>query len=380
MILAQPPMWLVILAFLAALGPLIFFHELGHYLVGRWFGVGAETFSIGFGREVAGWTDKRGTRWKIGWLPMGGYVKFTGDMNPASMGRDLDGLDPATRARNFHAKPVWQRFLIVLAGPAANFLLAIAIFAAFFAVFGVPRTPPVVAMVAPGSAAQTAGLIAGDRITTFGGESIDDFVQLRRIASMHPKETLVIDIARKGRPLTLSATLGEVNETNRFGDKLRIGQLGIANLPPTFERASPLALIPVATKHTIATTRAMAEGLWQIVSGRRPLAELGGPMKMAQIAGQQASMGPFEFLQLVALFSINLGFINLLPIPMLDGGHLALYAVEAVRRRPLGERAQEWLFRGGLAALLTLMAFTTFNDLGSFGLWSRLARLIGVNA
>ena len=374
MILEQPPLWLMVIAFLAALGPLVFFHELGHYLVGRWFGVGAETFSIGFGREVAGWTDKRGTRWKVGWLPMGGYVKFIGDMNPASMGVGLDKLPPEQRARSFHAKAVWQRFLIVLAGPAANFLLAILIFAGFFAFFGVPRTPPVVGMIAPNSAAAKAGLQPGDRVIRMAGEDIDNFMQIRRIASMNPNETIGIDVERAGQMSTVTATLSEVVEVDRFGQKVRLGQLGIANTATTFEQVSPLALIPEATRHTAETTRAMAQGLWQIITGRRPVEELGGPMKMAQIAGQQASMGVFEFIQLIALFSINLGFINLLPVPMLDGGHLALYTVEAVRRRPLGERAQEWLFRGGLAALLTLMLFTTFNDLGSFGLWDRLGR------
>jgi regulator of sigma E protease len=377
MIFEQPPIWLVVIAFLAALGPLVFIHELGHYLVGRWCGVGAETFSIGFGREIAGWTDRRGTRWKVGWLPLGGYVKFTGDMEPSSMGRGLDTLPPEVRERSFHAKPVWQRFLIVLAGPAANFLLAIVIFAAFFAAFGVPRTPPVVGLVAPQSAAAAVGLQQGDRIVEMAGREIDNFLQIRRIASMRPGETISLEYVRGGARQRVEARLGEVTEVDRFGQKIRVGQLGIANPAPGFHRVSLLETLPEAARHTAETTRAMAEGLWQIVSGRRPVSELGGPMKMAQIAGQQASMGVFEFIQLVALFSINLGFINLLPVPMLDGGHLALYAVEAVRRRPLGERAQEWLFRGGLAALLTLMLFTTVNDLGSFGLWDRLGRLIG---
>jgi regulator of sigma E protease len=373
MILAQPPLWLIVIAFLAALGPLIFFHELGHYGVGRLFGVGAETFSIGFGREVAGWTDRRGTRWKVGWLPMGGYVKFTGDMNPASMGRGLDQLSPEERASSFHAKPVWQRFLIVLAGPAANFILAILTFAVFFAIIGVPRTPPIVGEVAPQSAAAAAGLRPADRIVGMGGERIETFQQISTIASMNPGQTMVLEVVRDGRPLQLSATLRQVEQIDRFGQKIRLGQLGIANPASRYERVSPIRLIPEAARYTWGITRAMAQGLMQIVTGRRPFSEMGGPMKMAQWAGQQATLGPFQFFQLVALFSINLGFINLLPVPMLDGGHLALYAVEAVRRRPLGERAQEWLFRGGLAALLTLMLFTTLNDLGSFGLWDRLS-------
>lgn len=377
MILDQPPLWLILVAFLAALGPLVFIHEYGHYIVARLFGVGAETFSIGFGREVAGWTDRRGTRWKVGWLPLGGYVRFTGDMDPASMGKDLHKLPPAVRARAFHAKPVWQRFLIVLAGPMANFVLAIGIFAAFFAFAGVPNTPAVAAQVLPQSAAARAGLQPGDRITAMDGRAVEGFDDIARFTMLRPGEQVRITVERGGQPVTLQATLDTAVEKDRFGQTYRIGRLGIANPSPTYERVGLLQLLPAATKATVETTRSMVDGLWQIITGRRPVSELHGPMKMAQIAGQVASLGFFQFVQLVALFSINLGFINLLPVPMLDGGHLALYTVEAVRGRPLGERAQEWVFRGGLAALMTLLLFTTLNDLGSFGLWERIGHLLG---
>ena len=378
MILEQPPVWLILLAFLAALGPLVFIHEYGHYIVGRWFGVGAETFSIGFGREIAGWTDQRGTRWKVGWLPLGGYVRFTGDMDPASMGKDLDKLEPSLRARSFHAKPVWQRFLVVLAGPVANFLLAIAIFAGFFAVYGVPSTPAVVETVVEGTAAQRAGLQKGDRIVAMAGRDVDSFRQLKSIAVLRPGETVSLEVQRAGTLLVKQVTLGVTQEADRFGQTYRIGQLGVVPVQGRrYEQVSALRLIPEAAAYTIEITRTTMDGLWQIITGRRPVTDMGGPLKMAQIAGQQAAMGPVEFIHIIALFSINLGFINLLPVPMLDGGHLVLYTVEAVRRRPLGERAQEWMFRGGFAALLTLIFFTTVNDLGSFGLWDRLSRLIG---
>ncbi|GAA4009161.1 M50 family metallopeptidase [Sphingomonas humi] len=375
--LETPPIWFIAIAFFAAIGPLVFIHEFGHYIVGRWFGIGADTFSIGFGKEVAGWTDKRGTRWKVGWLPLGGYVRFTGDMNPASMGQNLDQLSPELRARSFHAKPVWQRALVVFAGPAANFLLAILIFAAFIAANGAPRTPAVVAVVLPGSPAASAGLIKGDRVVGIDGKEISRFDDLADYSRLRPGEEVTLKVERAGQLFTAATRLSEVIEKDRFGQTYRIGRLGIGTGERVFETVPVLQLIPEATRITWSTIENTAVGLWQIITGRRPLQELGGPIKMAQVAGQVASIGWFEFIQLIAFFSINLGFINLLPVPMLDGGHLALYAVEATRRRPLGDQAQEWLFRGGFAALITLMLVATINDLGSVGLWQTLGRLLG---
>lgn len=375
--LETPPVWFLMLAFLGAIGPLVFIHEFGHYIVGRWFGIGAETFSIGFGRELAGWTDKRGTRWKVGWLPLGGYVRFTGDMNPASMGQDLDKLSPDLRARSFHAKPVWQRALVVFAGPAANFLLAILIFAAFIAVNGAPRTPAVVAAVMPGSPAAAVGLVKGDRVVGIDDREVSRFDELADYSRLRPGEPVVITVERAGRTFTAATRLASVTEADRFGQTYRVGRLGIATGERVFEQVSPLHLVPEAAGITWSTIENTSVGLWQIITGRRPLEELGGPIKMAQVAGQVASIGWFEFVQLIAFFSINLGFINLLPVPMLDGGHLALYAVEATRRRPLGAQAQEWLFRGGFAALMTLMLVATLNDLASVGLWQTLGRLLG---
>ena len=377
--LSQPPLWFILIAFLAALGPLVFIHELGHYLVARIFGVGAESFSIGFGREIGGWTDKRGTRWKVGWLPLGGYVKFVGDLNPVSMpdSEADENLTAQERRQSFHHRPVWQRFLIVLAGPAANFLLAILIFAAFFAVIGIPRTPNVVGQVQPASVAEQIGLKPGDRIESIAGQSVESFEDIRRIVSLRPGERVDLRIARGEQPIAIEARLGSTEFKDEFGQSFRIGVLGILQAPRVPERVSALEILPAATDYTFDLTRSMIDGLVQIITGRRSTDDLGGPLRMAQIAGQQASLGLFEFIQLVALFSINLGFINLLPVPMLDGGHLALYTVEAVQRRPVSLQAQEWAFRGGLAFLLALLLFTTLNDLGSFGLWEGVGRLIG---
>ncbi|QNN65908.1 RIP metalloprotease [Sphingomonas rhizophila] len=375
--LSQPPLWFIVIAFVLAIGPLVFIHEMGHYLVARWFGIGAETFSIGFGREIVGWTDKRGTRWKVGWLPLGGYVKFVGDMNAASQPGNDDGLDEAQRAQAFHLKPVWQRFLVVLAGPMANFLLAIAIFAAFFATFGMPRTPSIVNMVEPASAAAKAGLRPADEIVAINGQRTTSFEDLQRIVLIRPDERVRMDIVREGRPQSLDVTIGAREIADEFGQKFKVGVLGVGRQDRVLERLPLTEIIPMSVGYTYRLTRSMIDGLGQILVGTRSTKDLGGPLKMAQIAGQQATLGPFEFFQLLALFSINLGFINLLPVPMLDGGHLAFYTVEAVRRRPLSVKAQEWAFRGGLALLLALLMFTTVNDLASFGIADRLGRLIG---
>ena len=374
--LAQPPMWFIVVAFLCAIGPLVLLHELGHYLVGRAFGVGADSFSIGFGPELAGWTDKRGTRWKLGLLPLGGYVRFTGDADATSR-PDAAPLSEAERARSFHLKPVWQRFLIVLAGPAANFVVAILIFAGFFLALGMPKSPPVVGRVLPNSTALAIGLQPGDRIASVAGYATDTFEDIRRTVAMRPDQTLDLRVVRAGTERVIPAKIASFELRDKFGQTARVGMLGIVPAEREWVRPPLASVLPEATRFTFIITRSMVEGLGQILVGDRSVKELGGTLKMAQIAGQQASLGPFEFLELVALFSINLGFINLLPVPMLDGGHLLFYAVEAVRRRPVSDRAQEWAFRGGLAIILALLMFTTFNDLGSFGVWARLGQLIG---
>lgn len=375
--LSQPPAWFMVVAFLGAIGPLIIVHELGHYWVARWFGVGAEAFSIGFGKEVAGWTDKRGTRWKVGLLPLGGYVKFVGDDDPSSTTDHSASLPADQQRRSFHLRPPWQRFLIVLAGPMTNFLIAILIFAAFFAAYGVPRTPNVVRAVVAGSAAEGAGIRPGDWVIEIAGRTTFSFEDLQRVVMLRPAETVDIRVEREGRPLVLPARLGAIEQVDRFGQHFRIGQLGVGGGKHELVRIPASRLLPEAASTTIKTTRMMIDGLWQIISGRRSLKELGGPLRMAQIAGQQATLGLFEFVQLIAFFSINLGFINLLPIPMLDGGHLVLYSIEAVRRRPASERVVEWAFRGGLAFLMALLLVATFNDLSFFGLWDGVERLIG---
>ncbi len=373
-----PGLLITILSFLLVIGPLIFIHELGHYFAGRWFGVKAEAFSIGFGREVAGWTDKRGTRWKIGWMPLGGYVKFKGDMNPASQpSKEWLALSPEEREETFQAKPVWQRFIIVAAGPLTNFLFAILAFIAIFGTIGYPTTPALVQAIEVGSPADKAGLRPGDRIVAIDGRTVDPFAELHDYVRIRPERSMKVEVVRGGERLTLSATTAAKMERDGFGNEARIGRLGVSPGAIELKKLEPHQLVGTAVSQTVDTVQMMIVTLGQVITGERSVKEMGGPLKVAQYSGQQASLGWLPFFWFMTIISINLGFINLLPIPLLDGGHLLFYTIEGVRRKPLKPEAQEWAFRTGLAALLALMIFVTLNDLASFGVWAKLGGLIG---
>ncbi len=373
-----PGLLLTVLAFFLVIGPLVFIHEMGHYLAGRWFGVKAEAFSIGFGRELAGWTDRRGTRWKLALLPLGGYVKFAGDMNPASQPTtEWLSLSAAERQATFQAKPVWQRAIIVAAGPFVNFVLAILILAGFALAYGDARTPSVVGQAIPGTAAAAAGLRVGDRVTALGGREVETFEDMVRFVKIRAGERVRVDYVRGDVPQSVEAVIGTQVQEDRFGNSYKVGLLGIAPGAPVIEPVGVLEAPIVAVNRTGQIVGMMVETIGQIISGRRSVKELGGPLSIAKVSGEQISLGTDAFVFLIALVSINLGFINLLPVPMLDGGHLLFYAIEAVRRRPVAPEAVEWAYRGGLVAVLALMLLVTFNDLGNFGLWRHLAGLIG---
>ena len=365
---------LTLATFVLVIGVLVFVHEMGHYLVARLFGIRAEAFAIGFGREIAGWTDARGTRWKIGLLPLGGYVKFAGDADAASRPADASGASPAERAGMFQFRPVWQRAAVILAGPLTNFVFALIIFAGFFLIEGRWVTPPVVGQVTANSPAERAGLRRGDRVVALDGIAIDRFDDIvAAIADLHTP-TVVATVARDGGQfrITLAPVLLPARETTppRRG-------LGILSGPAVRTACGPGTALIEAGREVGMLVGLIAGGLGEVVSGHRNASELGGPIKIAQISGQAAAMGLPNLIQFIAFVSINLGFINLLPVPMLDGGHLFLYAVEAVRRRPLAPRVQEWAFLSGFAALMTLMVFLTWNDLAGIGAWQRLSGLFG---
>ncbi|WP_260582511.1 RIP metalloprotease RseP [Sphingopyxis sp. PET50] len=376
--MSSVPYWLYVVAFLLVLGPLVFVHEYGHYIVGRWCGVKADTFSIGFGRKILGWTDRRGTEWKIGWLPLGGYVQFAGDRDAVSQpDAEWQSLPSEERSHTFPAQPVWKRALIVAAGPVTNFLFAILILAGFAAFVGTPTTPAVVGAVIKGSAADAAGLRGGDRILSVDGRMMEVFTDIPMAVAHRPGETMDVRIERGGQQHTLRMTPRPIKEKDDFGNVTERAVIGIAPGKRVFETV-PLAEAPlVAFRQTAQIVRQTVEVLGQLLTGNRSIKDLSGPLKIAKVSGEAATLGPDSLIFLIALISINLGFINLLPLPMLDGGHLLFYGYEAIRRRPAPPAAQEWAFRFGFAAIVMLMLVVTFNDLASFGLWDGIARLIG---
>ncbi len=358
-----PGLLWTILFFVAAIGPLIFLHEMGHYLVARWCGVKAEVFSIGFGREILGWTDARGTRWKLGWLPLGGYVRFAGDLNEASApDAGWMELPPEERAVTLHAQPVWQRALISAAGPVANFIVAVLIYMALFASYGEVRTPPVIAKVAPNSAAAEAGLKAGDRIVSVNERETVRFSDIGDYVAMRPNQIITLVVARGGRELLINVTPREQQLVSRFGTKATRGLIGILSPPPQIVSLSVSELPGAAVGQVRRVLRSMFDGLGQIIMGYRSARELGGPILIAKLSGEMAAIGWIAFIEFVAMISINLGFINLLPVPMLDGGHLMFQAIEAIRRKPVSMMAQEWAYRTGFMLVVGLMLFVTFND------------------
>ncbi|MHA6318232.1 RIP metalloprotease RseP [Altererythrobacter sp. CAU 1778] len=362
------PWWMWIVGFLAVLGPLVTVHELGHYLVGRWFGVKANAFSIGFGKELVGWTDKRGTRWKIAALPLGGYVQFAGDMDPSSRSVENEewlALPEQERAQTFQAKTLWQRALIVAAGPFTNFAVAVLILGGFAYAYGDVVIPPRVAAVEENGAAMAAGVQPGDEITAIDGKAIGSFLDLRNHVVMHPGESIRLGLEREGRAIELDFTIPALVEKDRFGNEYRKGYLGVQAVPGELVPVGPIEAIGVGVSRTGEILAMGIDGLGQIITGRRPVSELGGPLKIAKFSGERLSLGWQSFVEFAAFISINLAFINLLPIPALDGGHLAFYAAEAIRRKPLGPRSQEWAFRTGIAFVLALMLFVTINDLVS---------------
>lgn len=358
-------------AFVVVLGVLVFVHELGHYLAARWRGVRVETFSIGFGQAITSWTDRSGTVWKLAWLPLGGYVKLHGQERPQDVAEDVRAK--WIPGQTFHDKTVLSRAIVVAAGPIANFALAMVLFAALFIAIGEPVALPVVGAVLPDSAAARAGLMVNDRIVSIAGDSIGTFEDLQHSVTMHPGETLKMTIRRDGAAQQLDVT----TESRDSAGGHKVGLLGIRGGAVEYRHVSvPAALLGGVTQ-TWTITKETFTGLAQMISGTRGTEELGGPLRIAQLSGQVAQLGVASLVSFIAVLSVNLGLINLFPVPVLDGGHLVFYLAEALRGRPLPQRAQEYGFRAGLAFLACLFVFATWNDLTHLGLFRWVVSLIG---
>ena len=360
-----------ILAFAIVLGILVFVHEFGHYLAARWRGVHVEAFSIGFGRALLSWTDRLGTVWRLAWVPLGGYVKLHGMERP-------EDASPEVRAswkagHTFHEKSVLSRAIIIVAGPAANFLLAIVLFFALFATLGRPVLLAEIGDVVAGSVAARAGLMAGDQITAVNSVKVERFDQARQVILTNPGKPIVVHILRDGTPRAVPMTPDEIVDPTGA----HVGMVGIRNGGTIFEPVSLGDAAWAGVAQTWDITVQTLDGVWAMITHRRSGEDLGGPLRIAQMSGQVATLGLASMVSFIALLSVNLGLINLFPIPVLDGGHLMFFLAEALRGRPLSTRAQEYGYRAGFAVLIGLFVFATWNDLGHIGLFRWVAALIG---
>jgi regulator of sigma E protease len=377
-LLPQPGLLFTLASFIAIIAVLVVVHEGGHYFAGRLFGARIEAFGVGFGPELLGRTDGRGVRWRLNAVPLGGYVKFVGDMNEASqLDPALLTLPEAERRGLFAFLPLWQRAIIVVAGPLINFLFAILVLALYSMAVGHMASPPVAQQVMPGSAAAAAGVRPGDRIVSIDGASVERFEDIVHQVATGTGTPMQLEIDRAGQRLALTVTPNLVKTVDRFGNISRVPQLGLARPADVARDVGVIDAFRWAVIDTWGITKAIGRGIRQVVTGERPLADMGGPVQTAKMAGEQASLGFASTVIFLAFFSINIGFINLLPIPMLDGGHLLLYGIEAVRRRPLADAVQQWAFMSGFAALMSLMAVLTWYDMGKVGVWKNLAGWLG---
>ncbi|KEC75526.1 metallopeptidase [Rhizobium leguminosarum bv. phaseoli CCGM1] len=358
-----------VVTFILVLSLLVFVHEMGHYLVGRWSGIRILAFSVGFGPEIFGFNDRHGTRWKISAIPLGGYVRFFGDEDASSKpdSEKVAAMSEEDRARSFAGAKLWKRAATVAAGPIANFLLAIAIFAILFSVYGRMIADPVVAEVTPGGAAAAAGILPGDLLVAIDGSKVETFDDVRRYVAIRPSQKIVVTVERGGQKLDVPMVPQRTDRTDQFGNKIELGQIGIVTNKEAgnfrLRNYTPLEAVREGVIESAGIVTGTFKYIANIFAGSMRADQLGGPIRVAQASGQMASLGIGAVLQLAATLSVSIGLLNLMPVPVLDGGHLMFYAVEAVRGRPLGAKAQEIAFRIGLAMILTLMVFTTWNDI-----------------
>lgn len=356
-------------AFVFVLVVVVFVHEMGHFLVGRWCGIGVKAFSIGFGPELVGWNDRHGTRWRIAAIPLGGYVKFVGDVGAASEpdAETIAALSPEERRVAFHTQPVWKRALTVFAGPAANFALTIAVFAVMFSIYGKFVSEPTVAEVLPDTPAAAAGILPGDRFVSVDGEAVETFADVQRLVSGRAGEALVFVVRRGDQDLSITVVPAAREVTDPLGNLVKVGQIGVKTDEtvgqPRRISFSPPGAVAEAVKETGHITARTLQFLQRFAVGREDKCQLGGPVRIADMAGKAAQKGFDWLVQLIALLSVGIGILNLLPIPPLDGGHLMFYGIEAVIRRPVPSKVLDAVYRAGFALVMAFMLFVFWNDL-----------------
>jgi len=357
-----------ILPFIAILSVLVFVHEYGHFWVARRCGVHVEVFSIGFGRELLHWHDRHGTRWRVALLPLGGYVRMRGDADETSAPDEVAvlAMTPEERATAFPTQPVLKRIAIVIAGPAANILFAIVIMAATFMTLGQSYTPPVVGEVIAGSPAEQAGMQPGDRFVRLNGESVQRFEDLQRIVALRPGETMKAEIDRTGAAIHLELTPERIEQKDSFGNAQPIGRIGITRKGYEQTVHDPITAVLEACRQTWALVGTIFDVIGQIVTGERSSGEIGGVARIAHMSGEVAQHGFAATLNFMVLLSINLALINLLPVPMLDGGHLLFFLIEALRGKPLPDKVRDTSLKFGFGLVIVLMVFASWNDLVYF--------------
>jgi len=389
-----------ILPFLFVLTVVVTVHELGHFWMARAFGTVIDSFSIGFGKAIFKWKDKHGVEWRIGWIPLGGYVRFAGDDNAASTVPDQNDLDemkakilavnaPSAVAKFYHFKPVWQRAAIAVAGPLANFVLAAVLFAVLLGVAGEYRQRAMITGVAPGSAAEQAGFKAGDVFKSMDGRRIKDYGDIRQYVTMRPRQAIAFVVERDGREMTLVAAPQLIHTEDAISGKQKVGRIGFIGPDREHFRVGPIDAVVGGVKQTWNVLALTVDYLGRLLTGKVAADQLSGVIGIAKVsdgvakASVEGARSPVEaganlglnMLQLIALISVSIGFLNLLPIPVLDGGHLLFYAYEAVARRPLAASVQAVGYRLGLALLVGFMLFAGWNDLQRYNVFNSLGGL-----
>lgn len=365
--------------FLLVLSILVFVHELGHYLVARWCGVKVEIFSIGFGKELFGFNDKKGTRWKFCWIPLGGYVQMFGDADPTSSKEDrskTSGLSAAEKKVAFFYKPVWQRALIVFAGPAINFIYAIVVMAILFVIQGQAYAPAQVGGLIEGSVAEKSGFEIGDVITKINSTPIERFQDLQRFIAVNIGEEMEFSVKRGDKTVTIDAKPEVISQTDNFGFRHMVGRIGIISGGKTaLKKHTILSALEASVEETWSMSASTLKAIGQMFTGVRSAEELGGVIRIGAYAKEFSDEGALSLLLFSALISVNLGLINLFPIPLLDGGHLVFYAYEAIAGKPMHEKVRLMGVRLGYVFVIALMVFATLNDLIQLKVFDYISKL-----